>query len=90
MTCTHRTENPEGIVWLVDVSLDHFDNCLDQKARLMTWRMTRDLAEQASRCLLNDHAGSVALLTELLQRPHRRAVRAAYRVRARRRTRSHR
>jgi len=90
MTCVHRAEHPENSVWPVDVSLDHFDNCLDQEARLMTWRMTRQLADQASRCLMNDHAAAVAQLTEILRRPHRSAVRVAYRARARRRTRSHR
>jgi hypothetical protein len=101
MTCTHHAENPEGIVWPVEVSLDHFDNCLDQEARLMTWRMTRQLADQASRCFQADHEGAllalhtcheqIAILTHTLSRRARRsAIKATYRARARRRTRSHR
>jgi len=90
MICKHHSENPEGSPWPVEVSLDHFDNCLDQEARLTVWRMTRQIADQGGRCLALDHASSLARLNDLLRRPHRRAARTAYRARARRRTRRNR
>lgn len=89
MTCKHHAENPEGIVWPVEVSLDHFDNCLDHEARLMTWRMTRQLADQAGRCLREDHTGALDYLRSL-HRPRPIRQGRAYRRRAMRRTRSRR
>jgi hypothetical protein len=91
VTCKHYAEHGEGVVWPVDVSLDHFDNCLDAEARHMVWRTTRQLADSAARCFREDHDGAIY---QLRRSHHPRPVRGErggnYRARARRRTRRNR
>lgn len=89
MTCTHYRDHGEGTVWPADVSLDHFDNCLNPEVRLKTWRMARQLADHAGRCLREDHTGALEHLRQL-SRPRPIRTGKAYRRRAMRRTRSRR
>jgi len=99
--CRHVAEHGEGVEWPIDVSLDHFDNCLTPERRLDFYTRMRQWAVEATQCLIADHAGLLhevqllrerngALVRELADRPRRKAARIAYRAPARRRTRSHR
>lgn len=94
MTCKHREEHPENTVMPIDVSLEHFDQCLTPERRLEAWGWMRDRSEIATRCLMADHVGLldelrwshdriVELTRELAGRPRRKAARAAYRRRQR-------
>lgn len=101
MTCKHRETYPENTLLPDDVSLEHFDQCFTPERRAEAWTWMRERSELGTRCMMADHDGLarelrwshdriVQLTTELAAKPRRSATRAAYRARARRRTRSRR
>jgi hypothetical protein len=63
--CPHEAEFGEATVWPDDVSLTHLDNCLTPDGRLQVWKAVRRMADAGSRCVLEDHAGHLAMLKQM-------------------------
>jgi hypothetical protein len=57
--CSHFTEHGEGVEWPIEVSLEHFDDCLEPEQRLQRWEQARDMANRAIQCNMSDHAGAI-------------------------------
>jgi hypothetical protein len=55
--CTHFVEYGEGVEWPIEVSLEHFDDCLTPEDRLRYWGQTRDMANRAIDCSIR-HGGA--------------------------------
>jgi len=46
--CEHFEEYGEGCEWPIEISLEHFDDCLTPEDRLRRWEQARGLANRAT------------------------------------------
>lgn len=54
--CDHFKEYGEGFEWPVEISLEHFDDCLSPEERLWLWTQARAAANRALDCVTR-HGG---------------------------------
>jgi hypothetical protein len=63
--CMHFAECGEGVEWPIEISLEHFDDCLEPEQRLQRWEQTRDMVNRAIQCNMSDHAGAIEQIRSL-------------------------
>jgi hypothetical protein len=48
--CDHFAQHGYGVVWPIEVSLEHFDDCLPAEERLRRYHQWRDMVNRAIIC----------------------------------------
>lgn len=68
MTCEHKANNPEGVEWSVEDSVDHFIKCIDRDEQLKVWLVISKQADIGRQCWMSDHKEEVYSMRKYIQK----------------------